>query len=63
MFKTLYQLSNKKDFHSISEQSQEEMVLAFLFVPYLAGYLILHLNIQVGSHVRAMCYVQEETLL
>ena len=26
---------------------QEEMVLAFLFLPYLAGYLLLHLNIQV----------------
>ena len=30
------------------------MVLAFLFVPYLAGYLILHLNIQAGSHVGAL---------
>ena len=54
VFKTLYQWSNRKDFHSITEQSQEEMVLAFLFVPYLAGYLILHLNIQVGSHVGAL---------
>jgi len=30
----------------VSSYCKEEMVLAFLFVPYLAGYLILHLNIQ-----------------
>ena len=53
VFKTLYQWWNRNDFQSISEQSQEEMVLAFLFVPYLAGYLILHLNIQVASHYGA----------
>ena len=30
---------------------QEEMVLAFLFIPYMAGYLLLHLNIQVGHNI------------
>ena len=29
---------------------QEEMVLAFLFLPYLASYLLLHLNIQVSDY-------------
>ena len=27
------------------------MVLAFLFIPYMAGYLLLHLNIQVGHNI------------
>ena len=30
---------------------QEEMVLAFLFIPYMAGYLLLHLNIQVDHNI------------
>jgi len=30
----------------VSSYCKEEMVLAFLFIPYMAGYLLLHLNIQ-----------------
>jgi len=30
----------------VSSYCKEEMVLAFLFLPYLAGYLVLHLDIQ-----------------
>ena len=33
----------------VTSSLQEEMVLAFLFLPYLAGYLLLNLNIQVAA--------------